>query len=140
VLFDVDSTNDLFLVEIRGTLIFEPRSTVTELRAVGVVVMPSGSLIIGTECCPYNQRARIVLLDDPFEFTKTKNIGGHGVGHKCLAVLTGGSLEMYGEFEGRTWTEVSTTHAIGATTITLRDPVSWKAGDEVVIAGTDFNT
>ena len=55
-----------------------------------------------------------------------------------IGVLDGGRLELYGQVSGPTWTTLSATAQPGATSLTLTDQVSWKAGDEIVIATTDY--
>lgn len=44
-----------------------------------------------------------------------------------------------GRVNGPTWTQLSKSTAIGDTQITLKESVSWKVGDEIVIASTDFD-
>lgn len=135
----MDTTNDLSQVVVSGTLVFERRpGKVTNLRTMGLFVQAGGRLVIGTECCPYDTKARITLLD-PVPFDKNVNLGNFGFGTKVFAVMKGGSVEIFGAVRLPTWTEVSTTLPKGATNITLRDAHQWQVGDEIVVAGTDFD-
>jgi hypothetical protein len=61
---------------------------------------------------------------------------------KVIAVPRGGTLEMHG-VKGRrasSWTKLAETASKGATFIDLLEQhLDWTAGDEIVIASTDFN-
>ncbi len=46
---------------------------------------------------------------------------------------------MHGDPRIPTWTELSTTADVGATTITLTTAVNWLIGDEIGIASTEFD-
>lgn len=48
-----------------------------------------------------------------------------------------GRLDLHGAPIEVTWTHLATTAAQGSTTITLKQPVTWKAGDNIVIATTE---
>lgn len=56
-------------------------------------------------------------------------------GTKTIAVREG-TLELHGQHTGYTWTRLESTASAGAMQITLQNPVSWKIGDEIVIATT----
>lgn len=53
-------------------------------------------------------------------------------------MLAGGTLEFYGKLWGPSWTQLGATTEAGATTLTLSEPVEWRAGDKIVIATTDY--
>lgn len=55
---------------------------------------------------------------------------------QVLAVREG-TLDLHGAPIDVTWTHLATTAAQGSSTITLKQPVSWKAGDNIVIATTE---
>lgn len=64
-------------------------------------------------------------------------------GNKVLAVKSPGVLEMHGKPRDITWTDLKMTAAEGATSIKINDIASdktfnWVAGEEIVIASTDF--
>jgi hypothetical protein len=56
-------------------------------------------------------------------------------GTKTIAVREG-TLELHGQHTGYTWTRLESTANAGVTQITLENPVSWKIGDEIVVATT----
>ena len=60
-------------------------------------------------------------------------------GTKGIAIANGGTLELHGALATPSWTRLSATAQIGATTLTLDDSVQWKVGDKIVIATTDFS-
>ena len=45
---------------------------------------------------------------------------------------------MHGK-ERKTWTEVQTTIAPGATSFTVISPVDWVAGDKIAVAATSYD-
>ena len=47
-----------------------------------------------------------------------------------------GTLDLHGLHVPITWTHLAATASPGDTTITLKLPVTWKAGDKIVIAHT----
>lgn len=56
-------------------------------------------------------------------------------GAKVLAVRNG-TLDLHGMPVGVTWTHLGTTATSGSNTITLKEPVSWAVGSEIIIATT----
>ena len=60
-------------------------------------------------------------------------------GSKVIAVRNG-ILEMHGVARTPTWTELETTAAAGANTITLNTAIDWVAGEEIVIASTGYDS
>ena len=56
-------------------------------------------------------------------------------GAKVLA-LRDGTVDMHGANIAQTWTRLAATAAVGATQITLQQPVNWPVGGEIVIATT----
>ena len=58
--------------------------------------------------------------------------GNKGIG--CLNC----KFSMYGAPRAMTWTTLSATVNVGATTLTLTDAVDWQVGEEIVVASTSF--
>ena len=56
-------------------------------------------------------------------------------GAKVLG-LRDGTVDMHGANVGQTWTRLAATATIGATQITLQQPVGWPVGSQIVIATT----
>jgi hypothetical protein len=60
-------------------------------------------------------------------------------GTNVLVGLNGGTIDLFGEKRGLTWTSLNAQTAAGSTTIQLKDAVSWRAGDKIVIASGTTN-
>ena len=59
-------------------------------------------------------------------------------GNKCIG-LREATLDMHGAVRQPTWTVMEETAEAGSSTIKLRNPVDWVAGDEISIASTSYN-
>ncbi len=95
------------------------------------IYVSGGEVQIGTEARPFRHNATITLTDTvPGEDVNT--MGDRGI------MLMGGTLNLHGDRE-HTWTKLSSTAAAGATSIEVLDASEWRAGDEIVLASTDFN-
>lgn len=95
------------------------------------IYVPGGELEIGTEARPYTHNASITLTDEvPGENINT--MGDRGI------MMLGGTLNLHGN-RGHTWSKLAATAAAGATSIEVLDASGWRAGDEIVLASTDFN-
>ena len=110
------------------------------LTAHWVLVRTGGSFIIGSESCRYQHKAVITLTGNR---TTVSEIGADPVdqipyGTKGIAIANGATIELHGAISSPSWTRLSATAQIGDTFITLEDAVSWKVGDKIVIATTDF--
>ncbi|MEP7065810.1 MAG: G8 domain-containing protein [Gemmatimonadota bacterium] len=113
---------------IAGTLAFAD----SDLALSANFIQVKGALQIGTEAHPYTHRATITLTGDE------SNEPVLGLSSKALSVASGGSLELHGA--ARTvWTHLAATAAKGSTQLTLERAVDWKAGDNIVVASTDFD-
>src|SRR5690606_3114983 len=53
-------------------------------------------------------------------------------------MISGGTLSLHGD-RTNTWTKLAKTAEAGATTIEVLDASQWRAGDEIVLASTDYN-
>src|SRR6185437_1141683 len=72
---------------------------------------------------------------------KDEDIGGMGGTNDRSdrgIVLMGGTLNLHGD-RRNTWTKLTQTAAAGSTSIQVLDASGWRAGDEIVLASTDFN-
>jgi cell migration-inducing and hyaluronan-binding protein len=90
-----------------------------------------GTLEIGTESRPHMSNATITLTDA----IPGENI--NGMGDRGL-MLIGGTLNLHGATD-HTWTKLAQTAEKGATRIEVLDASGWRAGDEIVLASTDFD-
>lgn len=121
-------------LHIRGTLI-AAREPNLALSSEWIMVDGNGALLDwGTATAPYKMKATITLLGN----RTNVNINGWNAGEKFLASRDFGVIEMHGESK-MSWTQLEATATKNATTITVKDPVSWSVGDSIVIASTDFN-
>jgi len=95
------------------------------------IYVSGGEVQIGTEASPFQHNATITLTDTvPGEDINT--MGDRGI------MLLRGTLNMHGNRD-HTWTKLSSTAEAGATSIEVLDASEWRAGDEIVLASTDFN-
>ncbi|MEO7877808.1 MAG: G8 domain-containing protein [Dokdonella sp.] len=95
-------------------------------------VMVHGELQIGTEAKPYQHKATITLTDN----VKSEDVMG-GMGDRGI-MLSGGTLNLHGS-RTNTWTKLAKTAEAGSTSIEVLNAAQWKAGDEIVLASTDYN-
>ncbi len=126
----LDTSITLGALEVAGELRFDNQDL--ELRAKSIMVH-GGKLQIGSSLAPFNKRATITLLG--------QDTGGNvmNMGEKVLGVMNSGSLELYGASRGASWTRLSNTAAVGATTLNLEAGAGWAVGDQLAIASTDYN-
>jgi hypothetical protein len=117
---------------VHGELVFDNRDL--RLNATSVQVMGKDALFqIGSELAPYAHDALITLskkagADDTKESTKG------------ITVMDGARLELHGESRARvSWTQLASTAAPGATSLTLKESVDWKPGDLLVVAPSGFD-
>nr|XP_055075555.1 fibrocystin-L-like [Misgurnus anguillicaudatus] len=110
-----------------GRLIFDEADI--ELQAENILITDGGALQIGTEQQPFQHKAIITLHGH----LRSKELPVYGT--KTLAVREG-VLDLHGIPVPVTWTRLSQTAQNGSSTLTLMDAVTWKTGDEIVIAST----
>src|SRR5690606_22911023 len=80
---------------------------------------------------PHTRKATITLTDNvPGEDINT--MGDRGI------MLMGGKLSLHGDRE-HTWTKLARTAEAGSAEIEVLDASGWQAGDEIVLASTDFD-
>uniref|UniRef100_A0A8C5WI58 Fibrocystin-L n=1 Tax=Leptobrachium leishanense TaxID=445787 RepID=A0A8C5WI58_9ANUR len=110
-----------------GTLVFDEADI--ELQSENILITNGGSLQIGTESAPFQHKAIITLHGH----LRSPELPVYGA--KTLAVREG-TLDLHGLPVPVTWTRLAQTADAGTSTITLQQSVTWKAGDEIVIAST----
>src|SRR6478736_872657 len=94
-------------------------------------MMVHGELQIGTEAKPFTHKATITLTDN------VKNEQMMGMGDRGI-MLSGGTLNLHGN-RTNTWTKLAKTAEAGSNSIEVLNADQWKAGDEIVLASTDYN-
>jgi hypothetical protein len=102
-------------------------------------IMLHGELEIGTEARPHTRKATITLTNN----VKDEDVGGMAGANPNDRVdrgilLMGGTLNLHGDRK-HTWTKLAQTAAAGSTSIQVLDASGWRAGDEIVLASTDFD-
>src|SRR5271156_4147986 len=100
-------------------------------------IMVHGELEIGTEAKPHTKKATITLTDN----VKDEDISGVGGTTDRVdrgIMLMGGTLNLHGS-EKSTWTKLARTAEAGSTSIEVLSAADWKAGEEIVLASTDFD-
>ncbi|KAM4688908.1 fibrocystin-L [Discoglossus pictus] len=110
-----------------GTLIFDEADI--ELQSENILITDGGHLQIGTEDAPFQHKAIITLHGH----LRSPELPVYGA--KTLAVREG-TLDLHGLPVPVTWTRLAQTAEAGTSTIILQQSVTWKAGDEIVIAST----
>ncbi len=128
VLLDV-SPPALRSLTVQGRLRFSDERDLD--LATDWIYVPGGELQIGTEGDPFQHNATITLTDR-FPGEDINTMGDRGI------MLLRGTLNMHGNRD-HTWTRLSSTAEAGATSIEVLDASEWRAGDEIVLASTDFN-
>src|SRR5579862_3894409 len=100
-------------------------------------IMLHGELEIGTEKAPHTRKATITFTDN----VKGEDISGVGGTTDRVdrgIMLMGGTLNLHGD-RTNSWTKLSSTANAGATSIQVLNAAGWRAGDEIVLASTDFD-
>src|SRR5271169_284609 len=99
-------------------------------------IMVHGELEIGTEAKPHTRNATITLTDN----VKGEDFGGMGGNDRSDRgiMLMGGTLNLHGP-EKSTWTKLAKTAEAGSTSIEVLNAADWRAGEEIVLASTDFD-
>ncbi|GAA0273399.1 hypothetical protein GCM10009127_12320 [Alteraurantiacibacter aestuarii] len=120
--------------ELRG-LTVQGKLTFVDERDLALttewIYVPGGELQIGTEASPFQHNATITLTDN-VQGEDINTMGDRGI------MMLRGTLNMHGNRE-HTWSKLSATAEAGSTSFTVLDASGWRAGDEIVLASTDFN-
>uniref|UniRef100_A0A8D0SJH6 Fibrocystin-L n=1 Tax=Sus scrofa TaxID=9823 RepID=A0A8D0SJH6_PIG len=110
-----------------GTLIFDEADI--ELQAENILLTDGGILQIGTEESPFQHKAVITLHGH----LRSPELPVYGA--KTLAVREG-ILDLHGLPVPVIWTRLAHTAKAGERTLILQEAVTWKLGDEIIIAST----
>lgn len=99
------------------------------LQAENILITDNGVLQVGTEDKPFPGIATITLHGH----VRSKEIPVFGT--KTLA-LREGTLDLHGLHVPITWTHLSSTADVDATELHLLKAVTWKPGDQIILAPT----
>jgi hypothetical protein len=116
-------------LSIDGKLVF---SNDADLELTTEWIMLHGELQIGTPEKPHTRNATITFTDNVKGEDIMAGMGDRGI------MISGGTLNLHGD-RTHTWTKLAKTAEKGATTIEVLDASGWRAGDEIVLASTDFD-
>ena len=132
VILDV-SPQPLHGLTINGKLSFADDK---DLELTTEWIMVHGELEIGTEAKPHTRQATITLTDN----VKNEDFGGLGGNDRSDRgiMLMGGTLNLHGT-EKNSWTKLARTAESGSDSIEVLNAADWKAGEEIVLASTDFD-
>ena len=99
-------------------------------------VMLHGELEIGTEAKPHTRKATITFTDN----VKGEDFAGMGANDRSDRgiMIMGGTLSLHGDRKN-SWTKLANTANAGSTSIQVLDASGWRAGDEIVLASTDYD-
>lgn len=102
-----------------------------DLNLSATYIMIHGTLEIGTEAQPFAQKAIITLTGNNVN-ENNMDMGTRGI------MVMGGTLELHGATPVKHWTKLNAHAAKNTTTLHVEEAPGWSAGDEIVIAPTDF--
>ncbi|XP_078395885.1 PKHD1 like 1, tandem duplicate 1 [Cetorhinus maximus] len=127
ILLDQSTPILKMLVIQGGTLLFDEADI--ELQAENILITDGGVLQVGTEASPFRHKAIITLHGH----LRAKELPLYGA--KTLTVREG-TLDLHGLSVPVTWTRLAHTAEAGSSTLILQKAVTWRPGDEMVIAST----
>lgn len=131
VLLDID-TPALAGLSVDGELHFARK----DLTLTADWIMVHGTLAVGSTAEPFQHNAVITLTaEDP-----DQQAMGMGMGTRGIMVMGGGTLSLHGAPPAVAWTKIDEHVDAGETDMTLVEDVGWEAGDQIVLAPTDFHT
>ena len=128
-----ENTPALGDVTIEGELSFQPGVT-AELSAATVRVQKTGVLRAGSLITPFTGRATITLTS----LDNAASAVASSMGTRGILVSGGGKLELFGAAPVVPWTRLNAHALAGSTALTLERNVGWKAGDQIVVAPTEW--
>ena len=128
-----ENTPALGDLTIEGELSFLPGVT-AELNAATIRVQNTGALRAGSLTTPFTGRATITLTSQD----NAASAVASSMGTRGILVSGGGKLELFGAAPVVPWTRLNAHAPAGSTALTLERSVGWKAGDQIVVAPTEW--
>jgi hypothetical protein len=122
----LDANTTVKNLTVLGTLEFARKDLTLQTDFIAV----KGALKIGDALNPFKQRATITLTGSSTE--NIMEMGSRGI------LVMGGQLELHGATPAKAWTKLGDHAAAGASALQLLEAPGWNAGDQVVVAPTDF--
>lgn len=142
VSFDVDKlVAKSIRIQAGAALVFDSRIK-KEVEIITEGIFVNGELWIGSESSPFDGKLEVTLTG-----TTNALIDGVNMGTKAVVIGQDGIFEAHGaKGLGNSWVRLAQTVKKGDTRIFLSESIfgtdsskSWKTGDEIVIAGTDYS-
>jgi hypothetical protein len=124
-------------IEVNGIFTFSVQNS-TQLLVTTLMVMPSGSLIVGTPAqpIPAHITAEIIIADTPLQ-TGTTTSPGIDPKQYGNGIIGLGTVTMHGAQKNPTFVQVAQEPKAGQTTVAFAQPVNgWKVGDKVIVPDT----
>ena len=150
---DVTISSDMYVVVDKaiprlGKLIIngglELSDAIDHMIEVDFLIVDGGSFVIGYPSAPFEHEATIMLYGDQLSeeignklTQKRQSTFFTNVGAKAMAVF--GDLIIHGVTRTPTWTTLAETAVAGSNTLVLSEPVTWVAGDTIVVTSTSYN-
>lgn len=135
LLFDIDVGPKLSFINVEGSLIFPSDADPNHHRTFDAhyILVKGGYMEVGTEEYRYTSKLTITMHSSKFD----PNLPIFG--NKVIGVHYG-TLEMHGLERPVTWSDLWETVEADGTSITLNynGTLDWAAGEEIVIASSDF--
>ncbi len=128
VTYDVSSDAAIAALEVRGSLQFST-ATSTHLTVGTVMVMPQGTLTIGTQTLPIplGKTAEIVFVDTPLDLKKDPKQYGNGL-------IALGNVSIVGAKKDVTFERLAEEALKGSTKLILASaPTGWQTGDALLL-------
>jgi hypothetical protein len=131
VMYDsVGGDVDVIGIESGGVLRFAP-DVATTLRVGILLVLPNGTLEVGTSSNPVTAGAELVIKDKPLNTATDLDQYGTGL------LSIDGTVTMHGASKNPTFVRVSTEPRAGHSLISLAQPViGWRPGDRIFLPDT----
>ncbi len=124
-----NGTYGIITVPASSQLVFNDHEGVL-LRCRGLLVR--GKLLLGSPTCRMRSSVGVVL-DAP----RVANPASLPFEYKGISVVDEGVLAAFGHQYWPSWTRLAQSARVGATRLVLQSPVNWRAGQELVVTGTE---
>ena len=129
---------DTIGIDSNGVLRFKTDQN-TRLKVGTLLVMPGGTLEVGTEGNPVAEgvTAEIIIRDKPLDLTDD-GLGVYDPAQFGTSILiVEGTITMHGAIKDPTFTRLSQEPRAGMTTLSLEQPgMGWKPGDRLILPDT----
>ncbi len=115
-------------LNILGKLILEG----SNIHLTSNWITVKGQLLIGTQAQPFMGDAVITLTGKPQDSVDH-------IGNRVIAVMDGGTFEVFAEAPAKSWTKLARNAEAGSSQLTLEDNITWQVGDTIVVASSDYD-